>query len=118
MLKLNSSEKKTFLLLVIAGFLNGFIISTFQIQDVIAKKALHSLNWQITILVMLWPISNIFSIWWGKILEHSRSISKYFVLTAIVGRLVLIFMLFVNNYYQYLGILIVLFSFNALISPA
>ena len=111
-------EKKTFRLLLIAGILNGFVFSAFQLQDVIAKKALHAYDWQITLLVMLWPLSNLFSIWWGKILEHSKTISKYFVLTAFAGRLILLFMLFVKNYYHYLSILVILFSFNALISPA
>ena len=117
-MKLNRIEKKTFSLLMLSAFFNGFVFSAFQIQDIIAKKALHAVDWQITILVMLWPISNLFSIWWGKILEHSRSLSKYFVLAAIVGRLSLVFMLWIHNYYQYLALLILLFSFNAFISPA
>ncbi len=117
-MKLNQVEKRTFFLLILAAFFNGFVFSSFQIQDIIAKKALHAFDWQITILVMLWPISNLLSIWWGKILEHSKSLSKFFVLTAFVGRLSLIFMLWVHNYYQYLVILIVIFSFSAFISPA
>ncbi|MCK4696068.1 MAG: hypothetical protein KAT74_09905, partial [Candidatus Cloacimonetes bacterium] len=117
-MKLNQVEKRTFFLLILAAFFNGFVFSSFQIQDIIAKKALHAFDWQITILVMLWPISNLLSIWWGKILEHSKSLSKFFVLTAFMGRLSLIFMLWVHNYYQYLVILIVIFSFSAFISPA
>ena len=117
-MKLGKLEKKTFLLLMAASFFNGFVIGSFQIQDIIAKKALHALDWQITILVMLWPVSSLISIWWGKLLEHSGNISKYFVITAFVGRLILIFMLFVHNYYQYLFILVIFFSFNSLISPA
>ncbi len=117
-MKLNKLEKKTFIYLMLASFFHGFVLSSFQVQDIIAKKALNSLDWQITILVMLWPLSNLFSIWWGKILEHSSTMAKYFVLTGIVGRLVLILMLWVSNFYQYLGILILVFSFNAFISPA
>ena len=117
-MKLERSEKQTLLYLTIAAFFNGFVMSSFHIHDIIAKKALHAVDWQVTILVMLWPITNLLSIWWGKILEHSNSLSKYFVLTAFVGRLTLILMFFVKNYYQYLGIFIIVFSFNALISPA
>jgi len=117
-MKLSRQEKSTFLLLMIASFFNGFVIGSFQIQDIIAKKALHALDWQITILVMLWPVSSLFSIWWGKLLELSGNVSKYFIITAFLGRLILIFMLFVHNYYQYLFVLIIFFSFNALISPA
>ena len=117
-MQLNQTEKRTFFILMLAAFFNGFIISTFNLQDIIAKKALHAYDWQITILVMLWPLSNLFSIWWGKILEHSKSLSKFFILTGLIGRLCLILMLWVHNFYQYLVILVILFSFNALISPA
>lgn len=117
-MKLNRLEKRTFLFLMLASFCHGFVMSSFQVQDVIAKKALHAFDWQITILVMLWPLSNLFSIWWGKILEHSAQLSKYYILTGLVGRLVLILMLWVTNVYQYLAILILVFSFNAFISPA
>lgn len=118
LMQLNRTEKRTFFILMLAAFFNGFIISTFNLQDIIAKKALHAYDWQITILVMLWPLSNLFSIWWGKILEHSKSLSKFFILTGFIGRLSLILMLWVHNFYQYLAIFIILFSFNALISPA
>lgn len=117
-MKLTNLEKKTITTLMIASFFYGFVMASFQVQDIIAKKALHALDWQITILVMLWPLANLFSIWWGKILEHSHSLAKYYILTGIVGRLSLIFMLWVTNYYQYLGLIILMFSFNAFISPA
>jgi MFS family permease len=117
-MKLTELEKKTFISLLVASIFNGFVMSSFQVHDIIAKKALHALDWQVTILVMLWPLSNLFSIWWGKILEHSHSLSRYFILAGILGRLTLICMLWVTNYYQYLGLMILLFSFNAFISPA
>ncbi len=117
-MELNKLEKRTFLFLILASIFNGFVMGTFNVQDVLAKKALDALDWQITILVMLWPLSNLFSIWWGKALEHSKSITKFFLITGFIGRLCLLFMLWVNNYYQFLVIMIVLFSFNALISPA
>ncbi len=117
-MKLGYIEKRTFWLLMLASFFNGFVFGTFNIQDVVAKKALLALDWQITILVMLWPLSNLFSIWWGKALERSKSISKFFILTAFIGRLVLIFMLWTHSYYSYLIIMIFVFSFNSLLSPA
>jgi len=117
-MKLGLIEKRTFWLLMLASFFNGFVFGTFNIQDVVAKKALLALDWQITILVMLWPLSNLFSIWWGKALERSKSISKFFVLTAFIGRLVLLFMLWTHSYYSYLIIMIFVFSFNSLLSPA
>lgn len=117
-MRLNQVEKRTFFLLMLASFFNGFVFSSFQIQDIIAKKALHALDWQITLLVMLWPISNLFSIWWGKILEHSGNLSGFFVLSGFVGRLCLLLMLWINNFYHYLIILVIVFSFNSFLSPA
>lgn len=117
-MKLTGLEKRTFLLLMVVAFFNGFVSSAFQIQEIIAKKALLALDWQITLLVMLWPLSNILSIWWGKLLEHSRSVSKYFILVGFAGRLCLIMMLWVKGFYGFLAIMMVVFSFNALISPA
>jgi MFS family permease len=115
---LNKQERSTFLLLLLGAVCIGFVQSAFQIQDIVAKKALNALDWQVTILVMLWPLSNLFSIWWGKILEHSDSLSKYFLLLAFLGRLPIILMIFVSSYYPYLGLMILMFSFNALMSPA
>ena len=115
---LSREEKKVFILLMISAFFNGAILSAFLTQDVIAKKALMAHDIQITLLVMLWPLSNLFSIWWGKALEYSKSIGKFFIFVAILGRLVLILMLFVKSYHSYLIIMIVVFSFNSLISPA
>lgn len=112
------NEMRTFIILMIASFFHGFVLSSFHAQDIIAKKALLVYDWQLTILVMLWPLSNLFSIWWGKILEHTTKLAKYFLLTGILGRLCLILMLWVTDYYQYLAILILVFSFNAFISPA
>ena len=117
-MKLNNIEKKTFTLLLQVAFFTGFINSASHLQDIIAKKTLHAPDWQITLLVMLWPISNLFSICWGKILEQSKTIAKYLIISGLVGRLVLILMLWVNNYYDYLLILVVFFSFNGLIIPA
>ncbi|MDP8267857.1 MAG: MFS transporter [Candidatus Tenebribacter davisii] len=117
-MKLGIIEKRTFWLLMLASFFNGFVNGIFNIQDVVAKKALLALDWQITILVMLWPLSNLFSIWWGQALKHSKSLSKFFILTAFIGRLVLLFMLWTHSYYSYLIIMIFVFSFNSLLSPA
>jgi MFS family permease len=117
-MNLNSQEKRTFLLLVLGAVGIGFIQSAFQMQDIVAKKTLNALDWQVTVLVMLWPLSNLFSIWWGKILEHSGSLSGYFLLLAFLGRLPLLLMIFVSSYYPFMGLMILMFSFNALMSPA
>jgi hypothetical protein len=117
-MKLNKLEQKTFILLLAAAFFNGFVQSGFQMQDIIGKKALGCLDWQVTVLVMLWPLSNLISVFWSKLLERSRSVAVFFLLIGFIGRLILISMLWVTDFYSYLLILVVVFSFNSLLSPA
>ncbi len=104
--------------MLISSFFNGAVLSAFSTHDVIAKKALGAYDYQVTFLVMLWPLANLLSIWWGKALEYSRSISKFFIITAIFGRLILLLMYFVKSFSGYFTIMVFVFSFNSLLSPA
>ena len=74
---MNSEEKHNMRRLLAATFLNGFVVSLGALQDIIAKKALGALDWQIALLAVVWPVSNFFSIWWGKILERSQNKAPY-----------------------------------------
>jgi MFS family permease len=67
---------------------------------------------------MLWPLANLLSIWWGKAIEYSKTISKFFIFTAFFGRLILLLMYFVKGFSGYFTIMILVFSFNSLLSPA
>ena len=117
-LKLQPLEKKTFIYLLIAVFLNAFVEGVANVQDIIGKKALDALDWQITVMAMIWPVSNFFSIWWGKVLEQTNKRSFYFLLLAFVGRLPLIFAVFITGVYHFMGFLILMLSFNSLLLPA
>jgi MFS family permease len=117
-MRLNKIEKRTFILLMISTFFNGFIMSLGNIQDIISKKTFHALDWQLTLLAMVWPVSNFISIWWGQVLEHSKHKARYFLLVAILGRLVLITGLWLVNMNQFLILLTFMFSFSSLLIPA
>ncbi len=117
-MNLNQTEKKTFIILMISTFLAGLVTCLSSIQDIIAKKALHSLDWQLTLLTMIWPVSNFFSIWWGKILENAKNKAKYFVIVAFLGRLILVFGLWVNNMTEFLLLLTLVYFFSSLLIPA
>jgi MFS family permease len=67
---------------------------------------------------MIWPVSNFFSIWWGRIFENSRHKSRYFILVGIFGRLSLIYGLWLNGMTEFMLMLGLMFSFNALLIPA
>ncbi len=117
-MNLNKIERKTFIILLISTFFGGMITCLSSIQDIIAKKALNSFDWQLTVLTMIWPVSNFFSIWWGKILENSKNKAKYFILVAFLGRLILVFGLWVNDMMSFLFLLSAVYFFSSLLIPA
>jgi len=115
---ISTTQKATLIILIISTFFDGIVRSLWQTQDIIAKKALHAFDWQLTILAMIWPVSNFFSIWWGKLLERTDNKSPYFIIVAICGRLILVTGLWVTGMNQFLILLAVMFSFNSLLIPA
>ncbi len=118
LMKLSQQERYAFTMILIAVFFRGFVNASFQFQDIVAKKALAAADWQVTLLVIIWPLSNLFSIWWGKLLERSANIARYYYILGFGGRLVLIFMFWVHNWWSYLLIMVIFFSFNSMQSPA
>jgi hypothetical protein len=76
-------EYRSTVLLLIAALFNGVVQSLGQTQDIIARKALHALDWQLMVMTMIWPISNLFSIWWGRVFEQSCHKSRYFILLGL-----------------------------------
>jgi MFS family permease len=115
---LNPLEKQTARLLLASALFNGVVMSLNQTQDIIARKALHAQVWQLTVMTMIWPISNFFSIWWGRIFEKSQHKSRYFILVGIFGRLTLIYGLWLNGMNEFMLLLGLMFSFNSLLIPA
>lgn len=111
-------EKQTARLLLISALFNGVVMSLNQTQDIIARKALHAEVWQLTVMTMIWPISNFFSIWWGRIFEKAKHKSRYFILVGIFGRLSLIYGLWLNGMNEFMLLLGLMFSFNSLLIPA
>lgn len=111
-------EKQTAILLLLAAAFNGFIQSFSQTQDIIARKALHAADWQILAMTLIWPISNLMSIWMGRIFEKSRHKSRYFIAAGIFGRLTLAWGLFLAGMNQYLILLLLLYSANSILVPA
>lgn len=117
-MSLSNKERNAFIMILFAVFFRGFISASYQFQEIVAKKALDAADWQVTILVMIWPLSNILSIWWGKLLERSGNVARYYYILGFFGRLVLIFMLWVNDWWGYLLIMSIFFAFNSMQSPA
>lgn len=115
---LNPLERQTARLLLWSALFNGIVFSLNQTQDIIARKALQAAVWQLTVMAMVWPVSNFMSIWWGRIFERSRHKSRYFLLVGVFGRLSLIYGLWLTGMNEFMLLLALMFSFNALLIPA
>ncbi len=115
---LSPSEKHSTYLLLLAAIFNGVVQSLNQTQDIIARKALHAQDWQLMAMTMIWPISNFLSIWWGRIFEKSCHKSRYFLLAGVVGRLTMVYAIWLVSMNEYMLLLALLFSANSLLIPA
>ena len=111
-------EKQSTVLLLVAALFNGVVQSLNQTQDIIARKALHAQDWQLMLMTMIWPISNFLSIWWGRIFEKSCHKSRYFLVAGIVGRLSLVYAIWITTMNEYMVLLGLVFSANSLLIPA
>lgn len=115
---LNPLERQTARLLLWSALFNGLVMSLNQTQDIIARKALQATALQLTIMAMVWPVSNFMSIWWGRLFERSCHKSRYFILVGVFGRLTLIYGLWLSGMNEFMLLLALMFSFNALLIPA
>nr|HPI26061.1 MFS transporter [Candidatus Cloacimonadota bacterium] len=115
---LSPLERKTAGMLLIAALFNGVVQSLSQTQDIIARKALAAQDWQLMLMTMIWPISNFFSIWWGRFYEKSCHKSRYFFFAGVFGRLTLVYAIWLTTMNEYLVLLGLLFSANSILIPA
>lgn len=115
---LSPVERQTTGLLLIAALFNGVVQSLGQTQDIIARKALFAQDWQLMVMMMISPVSNFFSIWWGRFYEMSAHKSRYFLFAGIFGRLTLVYAIWLTTMNEYLVLLALLFSANAILIPA
>lgn len=115
---LSPLERGTAVMLLVAALFNGFLVSLNQTQDIIARKALHALDWQLMLMTMIWPVANFFSVWWGRVFERSCHKPRYFIVAGIIGRLVLVLAIWLTTMNEFLALLGLLFVSNSIIIPA
>ena len=114
---LSPQERQTALLLLISALFNGVILSLNQTQDIIARKALAAKDWQLMLMTMLWPVANFSSIWWGRVFENSCHKHRYFLIAGLLGRLAMIYAIWLVTMNEYLVLLGLLFASNSVIVP-
>lgn len=117
MLKLNSLERNTFINHLIFSSTNGIVFGGLMLQEIIARKTLLSSNLVVTFVTMVWPIANLFSIYWGEYLQGRKERGKLFIIAGVMGRLSLILTFFVHTGKHFVLLLLLVYSFNALIIP-
>ncbi|MBW6514815.1 MAG: hypothetical protein K0B87_08690, partial [Candidatus Syntrophosphaera sp.] len=115
---LSPVERNTAILLLISALFNGVVVSLTQTQDIIARKALRAQDWQLMLLTMLWPVANFFSVWWARVFERSNHKSRYFIIAGILGRLTMVYAIWLATMNEYLVVMGLLFASNSLILPA
>ncbi|MDD2331894.1 MAG: MFS transporter [Candidatus Cloacimonetes bacterium] len=111
-------ERHTARLLLWSALFNGVVLSLNQTQDIIARKALLAKDWQLMLITMIWPLANLCSIWWGRIFERSCHKSRYFLLAGVLGRLSLVYAIWLSTMNEYLVVLTLMYAFNSLLVPA
>ncbi len=89
---LSPLERGTFKLHLLASAFEGSAFAVWWIHDFFLKKTLHGANWQVWILVSLWPVANLTSVYFAGKAEGGRGLKPYLVAAALLGRLPLALM--------------------------
>jgi len=117
MLKLNTLEKETFINHLFFSATNGIVFGGLMLQEIIARKTLLSSNLIVTFVTMVWPVANLFSIYWGEYLQGRQEREKLFLIAGILGRISLVLIFFVHTGKHFVLLLLLVYSFNAFIIP-
>lgn len=115
--KLERWEKCTFKKFGIAYVFNGLFQGILRLTDVVAKKTLHASDLEITVLSMVWPVANIFSVYFGELMAGKKK-KDFFLFAGIMGRLSLFLIFLVKTPWEFIVLLLLVYSANAIVLPA
>jgi len=116
-MNLSKREKHTFLFLLSASVFNGISFGVLILQEFILRKTLSGTPLEVTLLVMMQPVSNLFSIFAYDISKRFKSKQEPFLFIGVFGKLILIMMLFVNRSFPFLLVLGVFYIFHSIMNP-
>ncbi|MFO8061583.1 MAG: MFS transporter [bacterium] len=114
---LRGREKHTFTLAMWAYMFNGMVVGILILQEVILKKTFSGSALEITILTMIMPVSNLFSIYFAPLIKRTVKKAVLFYIIGIAGRFSLIFISLISSGIPFIAILFVYYAFNALFNP-
>lgn len=117
LIKLDRREKHTFYLLLLGSIFNGLSLGVLLLQEFILRKTLFGNLFEITVLVMIQPVSNLFSIFFYFLSRYFKRKNDFFLLIAFFGKLILLFMLITKSSIVFLLIISVFYIFNTFMNP-
>ncbi|MBN1434843.1 MFS transporter [Candidatus Fermentibacterales bacterium] len=111
-------ERRTFGLHLLSAAMGALASGVILNHEYIAAKGLDASVWQVTFLVMIWPVSNVLSVFINHWIERSGSYSKAVLLAGVPLRLPIALMWFSSDASVMLGLLLLFFSSNSVVIPA
>ncbi|PIE51102.1 hypothetical protein CSA37_01520 [Candidatus Fermentibacteria bacterium] len=115
-ISLGSDEKTAFKLHIVSQILGAVATGVIQNHDYIATNGLGATVTQITLLAMIWPVSNLFSVMVSHFVDSSNKHSTAIFIGAAM-RLPVALMFFSSNVNMMLILLFVYFGSNSLVVP-
>ena len=115
---LTPSEKKAFRLHLVSAILGGISVGVIINHEYIAVNGLHAAHWQITALTMLWPISNILSVFINHWIDSHGRYDRAVLWIGVLTRLPVALMFFFSSVNVMLLLLLLFFASNSVVLPA
>ena len=110
-------EKKPFKLHMLSAISGGIAISVALSHEYIAVNGLNAAVWQITLLTMLWPMSNLLSVFINHWMDRTGNYSLIILLVGVFFRLPLGLMYFSSDVNLMMVLLLFYFAANSVMIP-
>ena len=96
---------------------NGVTWGIYVLHDFVARKTLDAPAWQLTVIVALWPLANLFAVYWGEAMQ-GRSKTPYLIAAGVFGRLVLLGAFLITSSESFIPFLLLVSAAASVIEPA
>jgi MFS family permease len=116
-LSLRGEERSTFRLHITSAVIGAVAAGVMLNHDYIATRGLHATVWQITLLTMIWPVSNLFSVFASHWLERKGSYFRTIMIAGILCRMPIAFMCISSSVNMMLILLVFYFASNSVVIP-
>lgn len=115
---LGRTEGRCFRMHLLSAVAGGISMGVVLNHEYIAVNGLNALPWQITALTMMWPVSNILSVFINHWLDGRGRYDRAVLLFGVLTRLPVALMFFSSSVNLMLLLLMFFFASNSVILPA